>query len=240
MSDSPDTPYTQLYPDEPQWKLSEEVIFQFCCDSIERFSQEQEARVCSALCLEADLSKGYLWLSFETPEHDHEQAQEAQNHRNQLRKANLNSAQNWKQALQEIQENSLPILTKFKAWLDKQNVNPSSKLGEAILYTLKIWSRLTVYCSDGRLEIDNNEVENKIRPFAVGRKNWLFSTSQSGAKSSANLYSIIETAKANGLNEYEYLRWLFTKLPSANSVEDFESLLPWNIEQEKLVNWVYA
>lgn len=142
--------------------------------------------------------------------------------------------------LKARQENSLPILTKFKAWLDKQNVNPSSKLGEAILYTLKIWSRLTVYCSDGRLEIDNNEVENKIRPFAVGRKNWLFSTSQSGAKSSANLYSIIETAKANGLNEYEYLRWLFTKLPSANSVEDFESLLPWNIEQEKLVNWVYA
>ena len=97
-----------------------------------------------------------------------------------------------------------------------------------------------MYCSDGRLEIDNNEIENKIRPFAVGRKNWLFSASLSGAKSSANLYSIIETAKANGLNEYEYLRWLFTKLPSANSVEDFESLLPWNIDRDKLVNWVYA
>lgn len=142
--------------------------------------------------------------------------------------------------LKARQENSLPILAKFKAWLDKQNINPSSKLGEAINYTLKIWSRLTVYCSDGRLEIDNNEIENKIRPFAVGRKNWLFSTSQSGAKSSANLYSIIETAKANGLNEYEYLRWLFTKLPSANSLEDFESLLPWNIDRDKLVNWVYA
>ena len=97
-----------------------------------------------------------------------------------------------------------------------------------------------MYCSDGQLEIDNNEVENKIRPFAVGRKNWLFSTSQSGEKSSANLYSIIETAKANGLNEYEYLRWLFAKLPSANSAEDFESLLPWNIDRENLVNWVYA
>ena len=138
------------------------------------------------------------------------------------------------------QKNSLPILDKFKNWLDKQNVNPASKLGEAIQYTLKYWDRLTVYCTDGRVEIDNNATENKIRPFAVGRKNWLFSNSQAGAKASANLYGLIETAKEHGLNEYAYLRWVFTYLPAVQSVEDIEQLLPWNVDPLKIVNWAYA
>lgn len=138
------------------------------------------------------------------------------------------------------QRESIPALEKFKTWLDKQNVNPESKLGQAINYTLKFWSRLIVYCSDGRIEIDNNGIENKIRPFAIGRKNWLFSTSQNGAKASANLYSLIETAKANGLNEYDYLKWVFAKLPAATTVEEFEALLPWNIDKTDLVNWVHA
>lgn len=138
------------------------------------------------------------------------------------------------------QRDSVPLLKAFYAWLVEQNVNPESRLGKAIAYTLKYWDRLNVYCTDGRIEIDNNLVENKIRPFAVGRKNWLFSTSQSGAKASANLYSLIETAKANGLNEYDYLKWVFHKLPAANSVDDIEALLPWNIDSTDLVNWVYA
>jgi len=138
------------------------------------------------------------------------------------------------------QEESLPVLKKFKNWLNKQNVNPKSKLGEAIAYTLKYWSRLIVYCDDGRVEIDNNGVENKIRPFAIGRKNWLFSASQAGATASANLYSLIETAKANGLNEYDYLKWIFTKLPTAATVESIEMLLPWNIDRTELVNYVRA
>lgn len=144
------------------------------------------------------------------------------------------------QIAQARQQNSLPILRAFHDWLVKQNVNPQSQLGKAIHYTLTYWDRLTLYCSDGRLEIDNNLIENKIRPFAVGRKNWLFSTSQAGAKSSANLYSLIETAKANGLNEYHYLKWVFDKLPAATSVEDIDALLPWNVDPIALVNWVYA
>lgn len=144
------------------------------------------------------------------------------------------------QRLQARQQDSIPVLNAFHDWLMKQNVNPQSKLGKAIHYTLTYWDRLTVYCTDGRLEIDNNLIENKIRPFAIGRKNWLFSTSQAGANSSANLYSLIETAKANGLNEYDYLKWVFTKLPAATSVEDIEALLPWNIDKHALVNWVYA
>lgn len=138
------------------------------------------------------------------------------------------------------QQHSVPILNQFKAWLDKQNINPQSRLGKAMAYTLKYWDRLTVYCTDGRIEIDNNGIENKIRPFAVGRKNWLFSTSQAGAKASANLYSLIETAKANGLNEYDYLKWVFAKLPAANTIQQIEALLPWNIDKVDLVNWAYG
>jgi transposase len=138
------------------------------------------------------------------------------------------------------QRDSVPKLNAFHDWMTQQQVNPESRLGKAMQYTLKYWKRLNEYCHDGRLEIDNNLVENKIRPFAVGRKNWLFSTSQAGAKASANLYSLIETAKANGLNEYDYLKWVFAKLPAAKSVEDIECLLPWNIDSTELVNWVYG
>jgi transposase len=138
------------------------------------------------------------------------------------------------------QAESLPVLTQFKHWLETQTVNPESRLGKAIIYTLTYWERLTVYCTDGRIEIDNNGIENKIRPFAVGRKNWLFSTSQAGAKASANLYSLIESAKANGLNEYDYLKWVFAKLPVAKTVDDIEALLPWNVDTTELVNWVYG
>lgn len=144
------------------------------------------------------------------------------------------------QRLAARRQNSLPVLEQFKTWLDKQNINPKSRLGQAIAYTLKNWDRLAVYCTDGRIEIDNNAIENKIRPFAVGRKNWLFSTSQAGARASANLYSLIETAKAHGLNEYDYLKWVFAKLPAAETVEHFEALLPWNIDKVELVKWVYG
>jgi transposase len=138
------------------------------------------------------------------------------------------------------QEKSLPVLAELKKWLDQQNVNPEGKLGEAINYTLKQWPRLLVYCEDGRLEIDNNLIENKIRPFAIGRKNWLFSASQKGATASGNLYSLIETAKANDLNEYAYLKYIFAELPKATCVEDYEKLLPWNVNPAILSEMVRA
>ena len=107
---------------------------------------------------------------------------------------------------------------------------PQSALGKAIRYTLGQWPRLLIYLQDGRLNIDNNPVENAIRPFALGRRNWLFSDSQAGARASANLYSLIETAKANGLNDYDYLKALFTQLPMATSDEALQQLLPWNMD----------
>jgi transposase len=128
------------------------------------------------------------------------------------------------------QEKSVPQLAKLRKWLDKSLIHtpPKSKTGVALGYLHKKWSKLTAYTKDGRLNIDNNPVENAIRPFAIGRKNWMFSNSQEGAKASAMLYSIIETAKANGLEPYAYLKLLFTKLPSCETVEDVEKLLPWN------------
>ena len=91
------------------------------------------------------------------------------------------------------------------------------------------WPRLIGYLESGDYPIDNNRAENAIRPFVIGRKNWLFSASQKGAKASANLYSLIETAKANRLEPYAYLKQVFTQLPNAQTIEDVDQLLPWNV-----------
>ena len=125
---------------------------------------------------------------------------------------------------------SEPYLDEFKKWLDKtqQQVPPSKALGKAIAYTLKYWPQLTRYTENGAWPIDNNVVENAIRPFVIGRKSWLFSNSQRGAVASANLYSLIETAKANAQEPYQYLSWLFERLPTT-AVEDYETLMPWNM-----------
>jgi len=96
------------------------------------------------------------------------------------------------------------------------------------------WDKLVRYLDDGRLEIDNNAAENAIRPFVIGRKNWLFSDSVKGVTASANLYSLIETAKANGLEPYAYLRYLFTELPKAKTVDAIEALLPGNLDEEQI------
>lgn len=130
------------------------------------------------------------------------------------------------------QRESVAQLQLLRDWLDKTSHNtlPKGLLGKALAYLDKNWSKLTVYVEDGRLSIDNNPAENAIRPFVVGRKNWLFSASVPGATASANLYSLIETAKANGLVPYDYLRWVFTELPRAQNLADIETLLPWEVQ----------
>lgn len=127
------------------------------------------------------------------------------------------------------QAESVPVLNMLRAWLNEvlPTVVPGSPLGKALGYLDRHWHGLVRYCEDGRLEIDNNRCENAIRPFVMGRKNWLFSDTVKGAQASANLYSLIETAKANGLEPYAYLRRVFTLLPAATTVADIEALLPW-------------
>lgn len=126
------------------------------------------------------------------------------------------------------QAESLPVLQRLRAWVDEllPQMLPQAPLGRALAYLDKHWTGLLRYCDDGRLEIDNNRCENALRPFCVGRKNWLFSDTVPGARASANLYSLIETAKANGREPYAYLRQVFTLLPQATSVADIEALLP--------------
>ena len=134
------------------------------------------------------------------------------------------------------QEEAKPILDDFEKWLSKKRLQtpPKGLLGKAIAYTLNQWHRLVGYIEDGHLTIDNNMAENSIRPFVVGRKNWLFSGTPEGADASALLYSLIETAKANKLEPYAYLRYIFERLPLASSLEDYEALLPWSITTEQL------
>jgi len=121
-----------------------------------------------------------------------------------------------------------PLLESFYNWLQSQvdSVTPKSKAGEAIRYTLDEWHKLIKYVDHYLLTPDNNLTENAIRPFVLGRKNWLFSNTPRGAHSSAILYSLIESATANGLEPYKYLRFIFEKLPLAESKDDFRALLP--------------
>jgi len=109
------------------------------------------------------------------------------------------------------------------------SVRPESLLGQALHYLSGQWPKLVRFLEDGRYPIDNNVCENAIRPFVIGRRNWLFADTVGGAKASANLYSLIETAKANGLEPYQYLRTVFSRLPHARTAEDYEALLPWRI-----------
>lgn len=132
-----------------------------------------------------------------------------------------------KYALRQL--HSLPLLTEFKVWLDKsaQQTNPKSTIGEAVSYTLRQWEKLITYTQHGQLCIDNNRAERAVKPFVIGRKNWLFSNTASGARASAILYSIIETAKANGLNPGKYVEHLLTEIPKRNADDTLEDLMPW-------------
>lgn len=134
----------------------------------------------------------------------------------------------------QAQRNTLakPILEELhQSLLKKTNeVLPKSAFGEAVHYTLKCWDGLTHNLKNGHIPIDNNGAENGIMPFVIGRKNWMFCDTVNGAHASARLYSIIETAKANGLEPYHYLKHLFTQLPKANNEAEVQKLLPWQID----------
>jgi len=134
------------------------------------------------------------------------------------------------------QEKAIPILKKFRQWLDDTTPKtpPRGLLGRAIKYTINEWDRLIRYTENGILRPDNNLAENAIRPFVIGRKNWLFSGSPRGAKASAAIYSLIETAKANNLEPYRYLRYLFERLPHAKTEQDYKNLLPQHLDKKTM------
>jgi len=127
---------------------------------------------------------------------------------------------------------SVPALETLRAWMEKTlpGVPPKNALGTALSYMHDQWSMLVRYPERGDLPIDNNRCENAIRPFVIGRKSWLFNCTPAGAKASAVIYSLVETAKANGLEPYTWLRQVLRDLPAAQTVEEVEALLPWNIK----------
>ena len=126
------------------------------------------------------------------------------------------------------QEKAKPLLAQFYQWLDKANVPPKTALGKAIQYSENQWHKLNRYVEDGNLNIDNNRAERAVKPFVIGRKNWLFSNTANGARASAMHYSLIETAKANGLIPFDYLKYCLEQL--TNPKLDIDSLLPWNVK----------
>ena len=125
---------------------------------------------------------------------------------------------------------SRAILNHLRRWLDRviNTVPPKTLTGKALSYLDKEWPQLLRFLEDGQIPISNALAENAIRPFAIGRKNWLFCQSRHGAEASAVLYSLIETAKANGLEPHEYLKTVITALPAAKTTDDIERLLPYN------------
>jgi transposase len=127
---------------------------------------------------------------------------------------------------------SKPVLDEFKCWLDSASskVLPKSVLGDAVNYCRNQWPKLIVFLEDGRLELSNNRAERSIKPFVIGRNNWLFANTPRGAKTSAVIYSIVETAKENGLNPYAYLKHLFERLPMLDKDDSsaIDELLPWS------------
>lgn len=129
-------------------------------------------------------------------------------------------------------ERSRPVVEAFSAWLRQQSprVLPKSAFGQAISYCRNQWDKLVAFLEDGRLELDNNRSERSIKPFVIGRKNWMFANTPRGAKASATIYSIVESAKENSLNPYSYLQYLFERLPNVDlqNHNAMDELLPWS------------
>ena len=133
-----------------------------------------------------------------------------------------------------------PLLEEYFCWLKTVHPEKGSKLEDAVRYSLNQEHQLTAFLESPEVPISNNLAENAIRPFVVGRKNWLFCDSVKGAESSAIVYSIVETAKANGLEPYDYLLMVLSLLPSEGkspSHEALERLKPWhpNVQEREVL-----
>lgn len=134
-------------------------------------------------------------------------------------------------ALQLRQQQAIPILQSFGQWMKEQYVQtlPKSTIGKALGYSIERWNELSIYATDGKLNIDNNPVENSIRPVAIGRKNYLFAGSHEAAKRSAMLYSLLGTCKLNGINPFIWLRETLRRI-ATHPINKIEELLPQNFK----------
>ncbi len=133
------------------------------------------------------------------------------------------------------QTRARPVMEDLRCWLDRtlQNLSTKSDMAEAIRYALSRWTALTRYLDDGTIEIDNNAAERALRVVALGRKNYLFAGSHAGGERAAAIYSLLGSAKLNGINPERYLRYILTASPTTPSIAIAE-LLPWNIPATKI------
>jgi len=140
--------------------------------------------------------------------------------------------------VEKRKKEAIPVLDEFHSWLKRigPEIVPSSRTGQAIAYTLKEWDKLIRYLETDFLTPDNNEIERAIRPFVIGRKNWLFSNTPRGAHASAGMYSLIESAKANRIEPYQYLRFLFKNLPIASNSDVLRLLLPCYVSEQRILS----
>ena len=138
-------------------------------------------------------------------------------------------------------ERSRPLLESLKQWLEETlgKLSRKSDTSLAVRYALGLWEALMRYCDDGRLEIDNNAAERALRVVALGRKNFLFAGSDGGGESAAAIYSLIGSAKLNGIDPESYLRNVLSRI-AQHPVNRIEELLPWNIDVEFTENSSYA
>jgi len=134
------------------------------------------------------------------------------------------------------QQRSRLVIDRLRSWLDasRDSVPPQTLTGKAMHYLDRQWPKLIRVFEDSRIPLDTNRVENVIRPFVIGRKNWLFADTTAGARASARLYGLIETAKANGIEPWAYLNRVFEVLPAATTQDEIEALLPRNIDRDSL------
>jgi len=142
-------------------------------------------------------------------------------------------------AIRKLRQNeSLPILLKIEAWLKKNLIEtlPKSAIGGAIAYTLNLWPRLIRYIEDGRYQIDNNQIENSIRPIAIGRKNYLFAGSHEAAQRAAMIYSFVGTCKQHKIDPLTWLENVIERLPYFKKNDDLSVLLPANWKKEQEAN----
>lgn len=125
------------------------------------------------------------------------------------------------------QQEAVPLLQELEAWLadNLHRVAPKSPIGQAISYTINLWPRLKLYAQDGKLEIDNNLIENQVRPLALGRKNYLFAGSHKAAQRAAILYSLLGTCKCNGVEPLQWLTHVLSVIPD-HKANKLEELLP--------------
>lgn len=136
-------------------------------------------------------------------------------------------------------EKSKPLLDEFEVWLveNAKKTPPQSPIGKAIAYCLNQWDKLSTYLQDPRLEVDNNKTERAIKPFVIGRKNWLFADNVRGAQAASYIFSLIETCKVHQIEPYAYLRYVLTKLPLI-SQKEISELLPFNCDRNVInIQW---